>query len=397
MKTFNKLIGAFLLFTLNPLSGISQTTNDNEAGISTSNFQISIVPYLGTNGTRSGTTINDYSFNLFGGYSAGTNKLEMASLFNINRYDAKHVQLAGLFNQVGGKFNGVQLAGLVNSSLDSVQGLQGAGLVNFTATGLRGAQMAGLVNFSGQQAHGFQAAGLINFSGKEFNGFQGAGLGNFAIGDVHGTQAAGLINFTPKDLHGVQIAGILNFARNVHGSQIGLINYSDSTSGAPIGLISFVKSGYHKIELSTNENLPINFAFRTGTRSFYNIVMVGFRPEFTEFTTWAFGYGIGTSPRLGKKSFLNIELSSEQLNRGNVEALNMINRLHVGLDLQVAKKFGIFAGPTLNYRLYENNYDRHPDLFIYDGFKVISEGTYKYNSDLGGQLWWGFRAGLRFL
>ncbi len=398
MKTVNKLVGAIILFALNPLSAISQTdlSKSEKQEIRNTELQISIVPFLGTNGKNSGVTTNDYSFNLFGGYSAGTNKLEMASLFNINRFDAKHVQLAGLFNQVGGKVEGAQFAGIANSNLDSVQGVQGAGIINFTTGAVQGVQLAGITNFSSKSVHGFQGAGIVNFAGQNLTGFQGAGIANFAGGDVSGTQAAGIVNFTPKDVNGAQIAGILNFARNVRGTQIGLFNYADSISGAPIGLISIVKNGYHTIEIGTNEILPVNISFRTGTRSFYNMVFVGIRPEISNHTVWAFGYGVGTSPRLGKKTFLNLEVSSEQLNNGNVEALNLINRFYVGADFQVARKIALFAGPSINFRVYDDSYNQHPELFTFNGPKVFSEHSYSHD-DLASQFWWGFRAGIRFL
>lgn len=397
MKTVNKIIGAILFVALNPLSAFSQTvsTDLENQEIRNTELQISIVPYLGTNGKNSGITTNDFSFNLFGGYSAGTNKLEMASLFNINRFDAKYVQLAGIFNQVGGKVEGAQFAGIANANLDSIRGVQGAGIVNFTTGAVEGIQLAGITNFTSKSVRGFQGAGIVNFAGQELTGFQGAGIANFAGGNVKGTQAAGIVNFTPKDVQGVQVAGILNFARKVNGSQIGLFNYADSISGAPIGLLSIVKSGYHTLEIGTDEILPTNLSFRTGTRSFYNMLFVGIRPEITDYTVWAFGYGIGTSPRLGRKTFLNIEASSQQLNRGNVEALNLINRFYVGADFQVARKVALFAGPSINFRVYDTSYNQHPDLFTYSGPKVFSERNYGFD-DLASQFWWGFRAGIRF-
>lgn len=397
MKTLNKIVGAILIFALNPLSAISQTNSSESENqeIRNTEFQISIIPFLGTNGKNSGITTNDYSFNLFGGYSAGTNKLEMASLFNINRFDSKHVQLAGLFNLVGGKVEGAQFSGLANSNLDSIRGIQGAGIVNFTTGNVEGVQLAGITNFTSKSLNGFQGAGIVNFAGQEVLGFQGAGIANFAGGNVRGTQAAGIVNFTPKDVNGAQLAGILNFARNVNGTQIGPFNYADSISGAPIGLISFVKRGYHTLEIGINEILPVNLSFRTGTRSFYNMLFVGIRPEISDKTTWAFGYGIGTSPRLGKKTFLNIELSSEQLSEGNVKALNLINRFYVGADFQVSEKVALYAGPSINFRVYDTSYDQHPDLFAFKGPRVFSEHSYSHD-DLASQFWWDFRAGIRF-
>jgi hypothetical protein len=194
---------------------------------------------------------------------------------------------------------------------------------------------------------------------------------------------------------GAQISGILNIARNVTGSQLGLINYSDSTTGAPVGLISFVRKGYHKVEVGADEVFPLNIALRTGTRSFYNILFAGMRPEQADSVTWAFGYGLGTSPRLGKKTFLNIEVSSEQMIKGNVAALNLINTAYLGFDYQVVKGFGLYAGPSLNWRVYDSSYTDHPEVFDYVTPKILSENTYTAEN-LASQLWFGFRAGVRF-
>lgn len=326
-------------------------------------FQLSLIPFIGSNRKLSGSVVNDYSVNVLGGFSGGTSKVELGGLFNINKGDVKSVQLAGLFNQVGGTVKGFQMAGLINSALDSVDAVQVAGLVNFTAANVNGLQLAGLMNMT--------------------------------TANLTGTQVAGLVNYTHRDVAGAQVSGILNVARNVVGSQFGLFNYSDSIQGVPVGLISFVRHGYHKVEIGTDEVLPINISLRTGTRSFYNIIFAGVRPEQADSTTWAFGYGIGTSPRLGKKTFLNIELSSEQLVKGNVAALNLINRVYLGGDFQIGKGIGIFAGPTLNYRVYDSSYADHPKLFTNSGPTIQSEKFYAAN-DIATQLWWGFRAGVSF-
>ena len=350
----------------------------NLTDASFSHFQFSFVPTVGTHGTNSGNVVNDYSFNLLGGYTAGTTKLEIGGLFNINRGDMTGVQLAGLFNQVGGKVDGVQLTGLFNSNLDSVKGVQLAGLTNFTTGPVDGVQVAGVANFSPKKVSGVQVAGVTNFSAA----------------DVEGTQVAGVLNFAAKNLKGSQV-GLVNFANKVDGFQLGLINYSDSTSGTPVGFLSFVRSGYHTLEFSVNEIVPMNLAFRTGKREFYNIFFAGIRPEWDDQVTWTFGYGLGTSPRLGKKTFLNIEVSSEQLSQGGVHALNLINRGYIGAEFQASKRFAIFAGPTVNFRVYDTDYSFHPDLFTYTNMTVHNDVYYP--EDLGSQLWFGFKAGFRFL
>ncbi|GAB3233670.1 hypothetical protein J0A67_20945 [Algoriphagus aestuariicola] len=341
-------------------------------------FQFSFVPYVGTNGMYSGNMVNDYSFNLLGGYSAGTRKLEMAGLFNINRGDMTGVQLAGLFNQVGGKVAGVQLAGLFNSNLDSVEGVQLAGLTNFSTGPIDGVQLAGVMNFSPKKVDGVQVAGVVNFTASA----------------LEGTQVAGVLNFAAREVKGSQVATV-NFANKVNGFQLGVFNYSDSISGVPVGVFSFVRAGYHSIELSVNEVLPLNLAFRTGKREFYNIFFAGLRPESNEQVTWSFGYGLGTSPKLGKKTYLNIEISSEQLSQGGMHALNLINRGYIGAEFKATKNFAIFAGPTANFRVYDTSYAFHPELFTYTNTKIHNDVYHP--EDLGSQFWWGFKAGFRFL
>lgn len=419
MHTFNKLFAAILLFSFNPVEAkpfqkdgeklveeINQGAKDsletaskpgvvysiqhkaegtkfdpfgkNLADTTSVGFQFSFVPMVGTNGTNSGNVVSDYSLNLLGGYTAGTNKLEMAGLFNINRGAMLGVQLAGLFNQVGGKVDGVQLAGLFNSNLDSVKGVQ----------------LAGVANFSTGPVDGVQIAGVANFSPKKVEGVQVAGVMNFTAADLEGTQVAGVLNFAAHDVKGSQV-GLVNFAHKVQGFQLGLVNYSDSISGVPVGFLTFVRSGYHTLEFSVNEVIPLNLAFRTGKREFYNIFFAGLRPEWDEQVTWSFGYGLGTSPRLGKKTFLNIEVSSEQLSQGGVHALNLINRGYLGAEFQASKRFAVFAGPTVNFRVYDTAYAFHPELFTYTN-TTIHHDVY-HPEDLGSQLWWGFKAGFRFL
>jgi hypothetical protein len=359
-KSIAEPVRNFWLWTKN---SVGVTNLENVSDTIHRDFQFSLIPFVGSNRKISGSVVNDYSFNLLGGFSGGTNKAEFGGLFNINKGDVRFLQIGGLFNQVGGTVSGVQMAGLVNSTMGSVNAAQLAGLINFTTGNVNGMQMAGLMNLTTRS--------------------------------VRGAQLAGLINYAHRDVRGAQAAAILNIGRNVHGSQIGLLNYADSTSGAPFGLISIVRKGYHKLEIGADEVLPLNVALRTGTRSFYNILFAGMRPEQTDSITWAFGYGVGTSPRLGKKTFLNIEVSSEQLVKGNVEALNLINTAYLGFDWQVVKGFGLYAGPSLNWRLYDRSYTHHPEVFDYVNPKIISEKTYSVEN-LSSQLWFGFRAGVRF-
>lgn len=324
-------------------------------------WQVSFVPFVGTNRKLSGSVTNDWSFNIIGGYSAGTNKAEFGGVFNINTGNVKSFQGAGVLNLNGGETNGVQLGGLFNLNLQSASGVQAAGFTNLIMRDAHGAQLAGFLNLTAKHTEGAQVAGFANIS---------------------------------KSISGTQVAGFVNVAQHVKGLQIGFLNITDSIRGVPVGFLSFVAKGYHTLELGADEVIPINISFRTGVRAFYNIISVGMRPEKSDSVTWAFGYGVGTSPRIFKKIYLNIEATADQVNKGNVEALNLVNRIYTGLEFQVAHKFALYAGPTLSIRVYDTTFNRHPELFTYYTPTIQSEKAYPQD-DLATQVWWGFRAGIR--
>lgn len=327
--------------------------------------QISFLPFLGSNRNLSGSVINNYSFNVLGGYSAGTQKAELGGVFNINRGDVGSFQAAGVFNYTGGTVSGLQLGGVTNFNRGHSKGLLAAGVVNVGVGSVEGAQLAG----------------VLNVSGTRLSGVQIAGVSNLTFGEVSGTQ----------------ISGVFNAAGIVKGTQLALFNYADSISqGIPIGLFSFVRKGYHVVEFSANEVLPMTLSLRSGTRGFYSMIYAGLRPEPSDSVTWSFGYGIGSSPKIGKNLHLNLELSSEQLNKGNVAALNLISRAHVAVDWQVSPKVALFAGPTFNLRTYDLSFSMHPETFSLFQPRLQNDRELLGGSGWGRQSWWGLKAGIRF-
>jgi hypothetical protein len=377
-------------------------------------FQFSVFPFVGTNSKLSGNVINDYSVNLFGGYSLGLRKLEFGGYFNLVRGDVSGAQFAGIFNAVGGKMKFMQLAGIFNMNRDSVNGYQFAGLVNlngnstskFSGAGLlnvtlrdsRATQIAGLGNVTIGRQEGAHVGGLFNFSSKDSRIAQVAGLTNVTVGDFKGAQVSGLLNFTLREMEGAQVSGLLNYATRVRGAQVGIINATDSIHGVPIGLISFVLKGYHKIEVSADEIFYTNLSFRTGIRQFYNILTAGAKPNTFDDkeTYWTFGYGIGTAPRLSRTLSLNVDLTANQVVYGqSIEAINMINKLYLGLDFQFVKNLGVTFGVTLNGYITDTTYDKYPPLFSDYTPHIISDKT--YSNDINMKMWWGGKIGLRFL
>jgi len=123
-------------------------------------YQVSLTPGLSSHGMYSSQVVDDVSLNLLGGYTAGVEGVELAGLFNIDRWNVSFVQAAGLFNVVGGNMNGIQMAGIYNHVLNQAGGIQMAGIAN-SADEVKGAQIAGLFNVA-KKVKGVQIAGLFN-------------------------------------------------------------------------------------------------------------------------------------------------------------------------------------------------------------------------------------------
>ncbi len=351
-------------------------------------IQISFLPFLGTNGRLSGNVINDYSINILGGYSLGTKQIELGFFFNVDRGDVSFLQIAGFGNVVGGNVYGAQGAGFFNLNGGDVKAAQFASFANVNLGEARGVQVTGGTNVNLKSADGVLVAGLVNFANGPSYGVQVAGLGNEQVGDYKGSQIAGLTNITTEKISGSQISAFYNHGRKVRGTQIGIFNYADSLGGVPIGLVSFVKTGYHKIEVSADEIFYTNLAFRTGVNKFYNILSAGMKTELTADgeNVWTFGYGMGTAPRLNKWLSLNFDLTSQHVEKGSFsEELSLLNKLYVGFDFQVAKKFSISLGATLNGYLTNPAFTDYPELFTNYKPKIIHDEN--ISPDMNLKMW----------
>lgn len=403
----------------------------------TRTWQISVIPSVSTNGDIAGAVVNKFSFNLFAGYAGGLDGFELGGLANLERRDVKGFQIAGLANLVGRDTKGVQVAGLINHTLRSVEGVQVAGLlntvwdtlsgvqiaggVNVLKGGMLGVQVAGAGNVTTQNCDGAQVAGAFNVTVKDvrrsqvagaFNygsnvyGAQIAGAMNLARGEVGGGQVAGAMNMA-REVTGGQISGGLNFAldtvrggqigivniaRVVVGSQIGIVNLSDTIAGVSIGFFSFARRGYHRFDMEYRDVIPLTLAFRTGTRGFYNVF--SFSPPALNAERWAFGYGFGAEPRIGKHGSLNIELTADHMNEQAkwIDAVNILGHFTVAYGYTFGKHLVLSAGPAFNVLVSnwrdpvtQENLSTLPpsDLLIKQGNRQV---------DLSA--WLGYRVGL---
>jgi hypothetical protein len=303
-------------------------------------YQISIVPGLSTNGKLNSQVVNNFSFNILGGYSGGTNGLEIGGLFNIDKKDVKYVQSSGIFNLVGGNVEGVQVAGVSNTVIG----------------GLAGAQVSGVTNYTNRKFSGAQIAGVYNHAGEHFNGAQIAGVVNFTNHRTNGAQIAGVANISSREVRGVQVSGVFNYTRRLKGVQIGLINVSDTSSGYSIGLINIVFKGYHKLSLYATELVDANAAFKTGNAKLYNIFLGSYNTR-PDQKLWSYGYGLGTEI-VGTRGFaLNLDLTAQQLHRGSWDHYNILSRATLLLNLKLGKYFSIFVAPAYNVFVSNQNFD----------------------------------------
>lgn len=360
--------------------------------------QVSLLPFVGMNGRLSGNVINEYSINLLGGYSLGTKRIELGFLFNLDRGDVSFLQVAGFGNLVGGNVYGVQGSGFFNVNGGEVKAVQLTGGANVNLNHARGVQVAGIANVNTSSADGVLVAGLGNFANGNSEGVQVAGLSNIHVGDYEGSQIAGLTNIATGRIAGSQISGLFNYGRYVRGTQIGIFNYSDSLGGVPIGLVSIVKTGYHKIEVSADEVFYTNLSFRTGVRQFYNILMAGMQPQpaANGDNVWTFGYGFGTAPRLAKWLSLNIDLTSQHVNKGSfTEEVSSLNKLYTGFDIHMTRKFSLALGVTLNGYLTKTTYTDYPVLFTNYQPNIFYD--HNFDNGLNLKMWLGAKVGLRFL
>ncbi len=370
-------------------------------------FQVSFLPKFGTNGRMSGLIDNTFSLNIIAGYSNGVKALEVGGVLNIVRNKMNGFQIAGVGNLVGGKVNGLQLSGVYNINNQTVRGAQIGGVINISRDSLAGAQIAGVTNVSGKSFSGFQIAGVNNHS-KEGRGAQIAGVINLTqsmkglqIGGVSnhtkkmsGLQIAGVVNTNSDTLKGVQIAGVINKTKTLKGVQIGVINISDTIhSGFALGLFNFVKNGYRKLEIESNDVTQANLTYKMGHKKFYNTYSAGYRFDSTPLL--AFGLGFGTHIDLPGKLFSNLEINNSQLQPLSFKSaeFSLLSKFKCGVGYSFGKHFSLYTG--LTYNLYVSD-QLNPDTGVH-GYDIGNNSFYnKTTSRETVKMWLGYSVALQF-
>lgn len=294
-------------------------------------FQVSLLPFLGTNRLLSGSIKNDYSLNLLMGYSGGVRKLEVG--------------------------------GILNGTRNNMQGLQVAGVGNIVGGSVLGGQISSTFNIAGYLENGIQMSYGFNVIIKKSAGWQ-----------------ISLINFAHKVVQG--------------GKQIGFINISDSTDTVPIGLLSFVGSGngYKRLEFSVDENQTTMFSFKTGVRNFYNVLALHY--NFTrKQEIFGLGYGVGRAFEIGNSWMLNTDLTANVLVEYDDLSPNLATmwKLDICFEKQIARNVAVTFGPSIKY-LNVNEYNS--SSWTAKPFSKIPTYKTIF-STVNSTFWIGFQMGLR--
>jgi len=312
---------------------------------------------------------------LFNKNTGSVKGTQIAGFSNVVLDSLKGIQLAGFNNTLHGYMDGIQISGFNNVTTKNVDGIQLTGGVNIALQDVKlmqiggfvnycnnvdGGQLAGYVNVArgdvnwgqisgyvnyGRTVKGFQITGIVNISSKEVTGGQLAGVVNY--GKTSGKfQISGFSNIAKDENKGIQLSSVLNYSKKVNGYQIALVNVSDTIeSGLPIGLFSFVKKGFHRVELSANEVLYANMAYKLGVKKLYNAIRIGY--DFSN--NVSAGYGIGKQISFSNKFNLNLDLSSDVLLESNSFAyIGNLNKLATTIDYNLTKHISVFIGPSLN-------------------------------------------------
>lgn len=375
----SKLLSLFRLPKLTPTWLLSRKTIVNSVNISQKVMgavQVSLFPPVSTNHFLSGNVRNKFSLNSTVGYVYGVDIAEFGGLLNIDLSNVKYFQAAGLGNIVGHNVTGFQGAGIFNYAA-SVRGVQAGGILNISADTVI-CQIAGIINNAGHTL--IQVSGIINKS--EASGYQLSGMINSAK-ESH-IQISGLINSSGKA--DIQISGILNRTDSLKRLQVGLVNIANASSGLSIGIFSFIRNGYHKLELSTDELLSANISFCSGTRLFHTFTGAGFLS--VKQNMGSLNYGIGTTLGKEAKPGFDIELHKRTLlDLKRTDFAGSLYSLYVGVNHRLSEKALLAFGLTCNVLGIDNkSLKTNPEYTSLAPYYLDSEGNGNFETWIGSRI-----------
>jgi hypothetical protein len=293
------------------VSAICATAQDNAVRLKKRpGTNIGLIYPLSSNWKQAALDTNNFSLNLLAGLSAAERGVSFAGITNVIRNDASGFQVAGFSNHIGKNADGVIVAGFTN-----------------TYGGGRATAFSGFANISGRGT-GSQFAGFLNKAGA-VKGVQVSGFANIATG-----------------IEGAQISGFLNVAKKVKGLQLSVINIAD-TADNQIGILNISKNGEKALGVTIDENQTMMVTFRSGGRTFYGILGLGYNVD-NKINTYAFEAGLGAHVFTFRSFRLNAEAVS-----GGLQSFKGGNYFKQSFRLMPAIKLTrsieLFGGPSLNF------------------------------------------------
>jgi len=372
-------------------------------------FQISVLPFVGSDFAASRDYKYGTSLNLPCGYTGGVSGVEIGLLMNIVRQNVIGFQFGGLLNVVNGSVSGTQISIGSNLVFNNFSGIQAAGVYNYCRNEFNGVQFSLIHNRLSGASGGVQFSLISNLTEADFSGTQVSGVctinrGNYVASQVAlganvtdgtcGVLQLSVFSNTADTVEGVQLA-LVNRCKKCHGVQVGLINVSEDNDGIAIGVLSVVKNGYRAVELSYSELNNVNFCFKSGLRKFYNIINTGISPQSGNWRM-NLGYGIGSSVEFGKRWMGNCDLVINHVSEKNsfVKDLNLWLLLKPQIGVNIANTCVLFTGASLNLSIsrFRNPYTNEFLTELSPEYSIFS----KEHNNTKYSMWVGYSIGIRF-
>ena len=328
-----------------------------------------LVPPVTVNNLEKRRKVRNYAaFNLLLGRAHQLHGFELSFGGNWTLEDLRGLQISTGANIVGRDVRGIQVTGGANVVHGRVRGVQ-----------------FGAVNVARGPSHGLQFGGVSVAS--SVHGLQ-SGFGASWAQHVTGAQL-GMLSVA-GETHGVQL-GLVNVTRGrVHGAQLGVINFADEAD-ASLGILGITRKGGAWLDVWTSDVAAINLALKLRARSTYTFLAVGAHPAGQGRGAMA-GLGFGGHVPLTSRLRLDIDLASYAAVPGYdfSQPPALLSSLRLLLGYQIARRFAVFGGPTLNgqvdftatrnrlgypYAVFEQLYQSHtsdPNVLvrIWPGFAV---------------------------
>ncbi|MCA9569989.1 MAG: caspase family protein [Myxococcales bacterium] len=215
-------------------------------------------------------------------------------------------------------------------------------------------------------------------------GWQGGFVYNGA-GTLAGLQT-GVVN-SADAMDGVQL-GAINRAGALDGVAVGFVNVADTGRGLPIGLVNLVRDGIFDVEVWSSDLSLVNVGLKSGTRSWFTSVILGYDPGDAVGLSSA-GGSLGIRPLWRGPFTVDLDVTAlahfPSFLHGEQVVVVPALRAQVGAD--VHPRLGVFAGVSLG---------GHASLQAPDA-RVTGMPTLRIPTNGGGlQVHPGWFAGLRF-